>query len=362
MAVMQCDICGNALTMDVSGEFAICEFCGIKHPKQRLLNKISCTPEIDESADSSAVEEREELTFKDEPVGVDVSGFSIDEPHIENEKIEEIEVNHELLDEEVHEESVADNTSEELYMDTLLSDSIVETEQISLNREEDNVIETLDVDGFDEVEDTVVSSESDIDYLDDEPVLPPPIVGAMDIGMDADDGYIDGESSGPVIVSSASENVEEMENEKKQERIEELKNELAEFEEMYESNKNKFLGEGLKKKNYSEAKIKEIREKLQELGVEVAVNVTVAEENPVLLEVEPEYEVEELDVEEMSQGEREEYERKVKRVQDLKEELQEFKDIYEANKGQFFGEGLKRKNYSETKIKEIREKLVELTS
>ena len=64
----------------------------------------------------------------------------------------------------------------------------------------------------------------------------------------------------------------------------------------------------------------------------------------------------------MTPGEREEYEKKVKRVQELKDELQEFKDIYEANKSQFFGEGLKRKNYSEIKIKEIKEKLTELTS
>ena len=204
--------------------------------------------------------------------------------------------------------------------------------------------------------------EDDIDFLDDEPVMPPPIVGSMDIGMDVDDDFLSDGNGGQVIVSTASENIEEIENEKKQERIEELKNELAEFEEIFEANKNKFLGEGLKKKNYSEAKIKEIKEKLVELGVDVSLDIPGTQDSVISEESEPAYELEELNVDEMTQGEREEYEKKVKRVQELKDELQEFKDIYEANKGQFFGEGLKRKNYSEMKIKEIREKLTELTS
>lgn len=326
MAVMQCDICGNTLTMDVSGEFAICEFCGIKHPKQRLINKISGAPVEDDSDDK--------ISYTSESVAaVDVSGFAdVEESHIEEEKVDEV------VEETV--DSVKDNTQTDIFADstdTYESDIMTDTDEVE-------------------------KVEDDIDFLGDEPVMPPPIVGSMDIGIDADDDFLSDDNSGQVIVSAASENLEEMENEKKQERIEELKNELAEFEEIFEANKNKFLGEGLRKKNYSEAKIKEIKEKLVELGVEVSLDTQGTPEAVISEESEPEYELEELNVDEMTPGEREEYEKKVKRVQELKDELQEFKDIYEANKSQFFGEGLKRKNYSEIKIKEIKEKLTELTS
>ena len=308
MAVMQCDICGNTLTMDVSGEFAICEFCGIKHPKQRLINKISGAPVEDDSDDK--------ISYTSESVAaVDVSGFAdVEESHIEEEKVDEV------VEETV--DSVKDNTQTDIFADstdTYESDIMTDTDEVE-------------------------KVEDDIDFLGDEPVMPPPIVGSMDIGIDADDDFLSDDNSGQVIVSAASENLEEMENEKKQERIEELKNELAEFEEIFEANKNKFLGEGLRKKNYSEAKIKEIKEKLVELGVEVSLDTQGTPEAVISEESEPEYELEELNVDEMTPGEREEYEKKVKRVQELKDELKEFKDIYEANKSQFFGEGLKRKN------------------
>lgn len=351
MAVMQCDICGNTLTMDVSGEFAICEFCGIKHPKQRLINKISGAPVEDDSDDK--------ISYTGEPVAaVDVSGFAdVEESHIEEEKVDEV------VEETV--DSVKDNTQTDIFADstdTYESDIMTDTDEV------EKVEDTVGEDTYKELEEQISSIdeekavEDDIDFLDDEPVMPPPIVGSMDIGIDADDDFLSDDNSGQVIVSTASENIEEIENEKKQERIEELKNELAEFEEIFEANKNKFLGEGLRKKNYSEAKIKEIKEKLVELGVEVSLDTQGTPEAVISEESEPEYELEELNVDEMTPGEREEYEKKVKRVQELKDELQEFKDIYEANKSQFFGEGLKRKNYSEIKIKEIREKLTELTS
>lgn len=32
----KCDICGGVLEMDASGQFARCEFCGMKYPKERL--------------------------------------------------------------------------------------------------------------------------------------------------------------------------------------------------------------------------------------------------------------------------------------------------------------------------------------
>jgi len=36
MAVISCDICGGSLSMDASGDFAICESCGMKHTKDRV--------------------------------------------------------------------------------------------------------------------------------------------------------------------------------------------------------------------------------------------------------------------------------------------------------------------------------------
>ena len=40
MAGLACDICGAQLTMDASGEFAVCENCGMKHTKERIQNKV----------------------------------------------------------------------------------------------------------------------------------------------------------------------------------------------------------------------------------------------------------------------------------------------------------------------------------
>lgn len=40
MATIKCDICGGTLSMDVSGEFATCDFCGLKHDKDRLKVKV----------------------------------------------------------------------------------------------------------------------------------------------------------------------------------------------------------------------------------------------------------------------------------------------------------------------------------
>lgn len=46
MALLKCDICGGSLVMDVNGEFATCEFCGMNHTKERLKVKLD---EIDGS-------------------------------------------------------------------------------------------------------------------------------------------------------------------------------------------------------------------------------------------------------------------------------------------------------------------------
>lgn len=397
MAVMQCDICGSSLTMDVSGEFAICEFCGIKHPKQRLLNKISggdVTANKTENKDAA-----QKSIEADAPVVSEIDGGA------------------DYLEEETSATEFDVKSDDEFGVSNAKFSDI-------------------GIDEFDETgeEDSsgIADSAVDNDFLDDEPVMPPPVIGSMDIGMDesmdesidepavesgsgsvadllnslsvdakedslsgyendftddlsakatedfagaskndngignvsASDGFDMEEAGGPVIVSSASDTLEEAKEERKQERIKELQAELAEFEEIFEANRNKFLGEGLRKKNYAEAKIKEIKERLVEFGVDMPekdiAEKVVKEETSS--DAEPDYTVKEEDVESMTQGEREEYEKKKKRVEELKAELQEFKEIYEANKGQFFGEGLKRKNYSETRIKEIREKLVELTS
>ena len=40
MSAMICDICGGSLIMDVSGDFAVCECCGLKHSSDRLRTKI----------------------------------------------------------------------------------------------------------------------------------------------------------------------------------------------------------------------------------------------------------------------------------------------------------------------------------
>lgn len=41
MALLKCDICGGSMTMDVDGEFATCEFCGMNHTTERLKIKLS---------------------------------------------------------------------------------------------------------------------------------------------------------------------------------------------------------------------------------------------------------------------------------------------------------------------------------
>lgn len=40
MAVLMCDICGGSLVMDASGDFAICDSCGMRHSKDRLQVKV----------------------------------------------------------------------------------------------------------------------------------------------------------------------------------------------------------------------------------------------------------------------------------------------------------------------------------
>lgn len=39
MRTLKCDICSGGLSMDPSGEFAICELCGMKHTKKKMKQK-----------------------------------------------------------------------------------------------------------------------------------------------------------------------------------------------------------------------------------------------------------------------------------------------------------------------------------
>lgn len=41
MALLKCDICGGGLTMDINGEAAKCDNCGMNHTKERLKVKLS---------------------------------------------------------------------------------------------------------------------------------------------------------------------------------------------------------------------------------------------------------------------------------------------------------------------------------
>ena len=40
MDALRCDICGGSLTMDISGEFAICDSCGMKYSKEHVKAKV----------------------------------------------------------------------------------------------------------------------------------------------------------------------------------------------------------------------------------------------------------------------------------------------------------------------------------
>lgn len=216
MASMQCDICGEGLTMDVSGEFAICDYCGVKHPKARLMKKVS---------------------------GISAGGR-------ENEQQQESVSFKEM------------NRTETTPVEENVSVSDMQAESFNAPEPESNT--------YSEPENQTYSEPVEQTYQD--PILASqvPIMGAMDIGMGMDVGVDSMTTTDESTVNQPETEgmtaAEIAENEKKNSRIEELKVELKEFEDIYEANKNKFLGEGLKRKNYSEIKIKEIREKLEELG------------------------------------------------------------------------------------------------
>lgn len=217
MASMQCDICGKRLTMDVSGEFAVCDYCGIKHPKARLMKKVSGI----NGNDAETKEQSERVTFTSEPAPQPIpepipQPIPAPEPTPVPEPTPAVTVEN-VSDIAFQPESV----TEPQPIDLVYSEPIF----VSRASSQESEIGTTDIEGSSTVESKNNNAETD--------------------GMTA---------------------AELAEFEKKNSRIEELKAELKEFEVIYEENKNKFLGEGLKRKNYSETKIKEIREKLDELG------------------------------------------------------------------------------------------------
>jgi len=68
MAAITCDICGGSLSMDASGDFAVCDSCGMKHTKDRLRTKaqeITGTVEVSNLASIESLMKRGNLNLED---------------------------------------------------------------------------------------------------------------------------------------------------------------------------------------------------------------------------------------------------------------------------------------------------------
>jgi hypothetical protein len=68
MAAISCDICGGTLSMDTSGEFAVCDVCGTKHTKDRLKAKaqeITGKVEVSNIASLESLMKRGNLALED---------------------------------------------------------------------------------------------------------------------------------------------------------------------------------------------------------------------------------------------------------------------------------------------------------
>jgi alpha-tubulin suppressor-like RCC1 family protein len=68
MAAITCDICGGNLSMDASGDFAVCESCGMKHTKDRVKAKaqeITGTVAISNIAGLESLMKRGQLALED---------------------------------------------------------------------------------------------------------------------------------------------------------------------------------------------------------------------------------------------------------------------------------------------------------
>lgn len=58
MSALTCDICGGNLVMNESGDFAICESCGMKHTKERVKVKVQEIKGVVEVTKGDAEKER----------------------------------------------------------------------------------------------------------------------------------------------------------------------------------------------------------------------------------------------------------------------------------------------------------------
>ena len=385
---MQCDICGKTLTMDVSGKFAVCDYCGVKHPKERLVKMIAgintgiAGDSEKDTVKAAPVKAVEEIPVESESkVSFSEPLIGFDEPEDEPEK--------QNLTAAVQDDKKSDvDLTSDAFISGLDSVKVEDSNVGDVNDLElDSAFNPADSQKFDSTDKTAdeVKPDSNDDSIDDldSLTMSSPVVGAMDFGMDddvLDNDDVSADSAKKevtfdaphesIVISNSSEDVE---RNRRAEKISVLRAELKEYEEMYESNKNKFLGEGLKKKNYAEQKIAEIKEKLAEIaGPEddhiqaMTVQAEKPEISPQVVEKTPEVvannasQSEEIDLEALTPYEREEYERKQQKIENLKKELAEFKIMYEENKNQLFGEGLKKKNYSSEKIAEVTERLAEL--
>jgi len=68
MAVLVCDICGGSLSMDASGDFAVCESCGMKHTKDRvkaMAQEITGTVAVSNIAGIESLMKRGYLALED---------------------------------------------------------------------------------------------------------------------------------------------------------------------------------------------------------------------------------------------------------------------------------------------------------
>lgn len=231
MAAMQCDLCGERLTMDVSGQYAVCDFCGIKHPKERLMRKVSGISNDTQDSDNVHTDsiQKAETAFTSQKVP---------EVDFQEENISESQAVNYANPEPVFSQPVSEP-------EPAFSQPVPEPKPI------------------------FSQSVSEAEPVNNPGIQESSVIGNMDIGMDIGDGPVFTENqteSEEQVDLDGMTSAERAEYEKKANRIKELNDELKEFEEIYEANKNKFLGEGLKRKNYSEIKIKEIKEKLEELG------------------------------------------------------------------------------------------------
>jgi len=68
MAAISCDICGGSLSMDASGEFALCDSCGMKHTKDRvkaMAQEVTGTVAVSNIASIESLMKRGRLALED---------------------------------------------------------------------------------------------------------------------------------------------------------------------------------------------------------------------------------------------------------------------------------------------------------